>query len=349
MLRKLVCIAAMALVWLVLFGNAQAKYKGFADEVFFGRHTGAAGAAMGKVGVTSSGDIISTFYNPAGLADARGVGFYVSSSEPCYLLEDAEYRYVGGSVGIKDYGALGVSKYNLDYGKDYSTDASIFMVTLASEPRKNLLVGLNISAFQYRSSMGMGGRSDVDAQAFWADVGVIKYYTLGRTDASGHWLRLGGSLSNFTFSDIHVAGTYDDLPAALRLGAAYEMGWWGVTWKGRLRTVETIVQAEYQDILNYDHRTALRLGGEIRLIEVLAFRLGYYRETVDDHGYDSNRDSIEDTTYGFGFHLPLHKISAGKLPLKLGLDYAKMEQPSYTRRGDTDDFTTLSVYGGYHF
>jgi len=360
MLRRLMLIAAVPILLLGLSAGAQAKYRGFAEEMFFGRHTGAAGAATGRTGVTSSGEIIDTFYNPAGLADAKGVGFCLSWSNPYYLLEDAEYRFWGANVQIGNYGTVGLSKYKLDYGPvrwtsahgrdtlSGSSDVAILVATLAGEPVKDLLVGVNISTFQYNVATERG-RSMDDGGAYWADAGVLKYFALGRTRASGHWLRLGGSLSNLTYSSADVLGTTEDLPVALRLGAAYEMGWWGLTWKQGLRTVETILQVEYQDILNYDHQTALRLGGEVRLVEILALRLGYYRETLDDYGDPANNDNLENTTYGFGIHLPLHKITDGKLPLKVGLDYANMKQPEYSRDRDTDNFKTFTACAAYYF
>lgn len=242
MTGKFMWIAAVPVLCLALSTGAYAKYGGFADEMFFGRHTGAAGAATGRTGVTSSGDIIDTFYNPAGLADAKGVGFCFSWSDRYYLLEDAEYKFWGGNVEIGDYGTLGVSRYKLDYGpmmwpagpgggtKGNSNDAGILVITLAGEPLKDLLVGVNISAFQYNFATDRG-RSQDEGGAYWADVGLLKYVSLGRTQASGHWLKLGGSLSNLTYSSVEVVGTTEDLPVALRLGTAYEMGWWGLTWK----------------------------------------------------------------------------------------------------------------------
>ena len=358
-MRSFMWLALVSGTLLVLSADVEAGYKGFAEEVFFGRHTGAAGAGAGGNGVTSSGDIINAFYNPAGLADARGVGFCISWADPDYGPEDGEYRYAGGNVGVGDYGTVGLSRYKVAYGEetrrrrpgssqDVSGKASIWVLTLADEPLKDLLVGINISALRYAPE-GDVGRSVDEARSFWADAGLIKFYEVARTQASAHWLRLGGSLSNFTYSDIHVGGTYDDLPVALRLGAAYEMGWWELTWQRGLRTVETVAQVEYQNILNYDYRTALRLGGEIRLVEILALRLGYTSESVDDYDRAENRDHIGSTTYGFGLSLPLQKISGGKVPLKVGLDYAKTERPAYTRDQEAENSKTLTICAGYYF
>jgi hypothetical protein len=357
--KRLVWLTIAVGAILIFSPDAKAKYRGFAAEFFFDRHPGAAGAATGRTGVTSSGDITNTFFNPAGLADAAGVGFCFSWSNPYYDLGDAEYRYVGGNVRVGDYGAVGLSRYNLDYGpvmgvgaggdgRTGTNDAAVLVLTLAGEPVKDLLVGANLSAFRYTFDTDRGPSQD-DASAYWADIGVLKYFDLGRTEASGHWLKLGGSLSNLTYSSVDILEAAEDLPVALRLGAAYEMGWWGLTRRQGLRTVETVAQVEYQDILNYEHRTAVKLGGEIRLIEVLALRLGYYRETVEDYGQDVNKDSIESTTYGFGVHLPMQKITEGKLPLRVGLDYVNMKQPEYTKSADTENFTTFTFCASYYF
>jgi hypothetical protein len=355
-LKKWLWIAVVTTLLTALADDAGAKYGGFAEEIFFGRHTAAAGAAAGRVGVVSSGDIINTFYNPAGLGDAAGVGFCLSWVEEARVLTEGDYRFLGGNVRIADYGVLGVSRYNFDYspvgyadgsggkGRTVGTDASITVVTLAGEPRKDLLLGLNISSLQYDYEMDRG-RAEDGSDAYWIDVGGIKYWELARTQTTGHWLRLGGSISNLTGSSIDISQGVEDLPVALRLGSAYEMAWWGLTWRQRLRTVETVVQAEYQDILNYGERAALRLGGEVRFVEVLVLRLGYYRESVDDAG----GEYIEDTTYGFGVHLPLHKITDGKLPLKLGVDYANMAPAEYQGRGDPERLTTVTFCAGYYF
>ena len=237
MLRRLTWIPVVAILLLGLSTGAYAKYRGFAQEMFFGRHTGAAGAATGRTGVTSSGRIIDTFYNPAGLADAKGIGFCLSWSSPYYLLEDAEYRFWGANVQVGNYGTIGISRYKLDYGAEVwsggpggdagSSDAAILVITLAGEPVTDLLVGVNISAFEYDTGTERG-RSAASGEAYWADAGLLKYFSLGRTRASGHWLKLGGSLSNLTYSSVDVVETNEDLPVALRLGAAYEMGWWGL-------------------------------------------------------------------------------------------------------------------------
>jgi hypothetical protein len=359
MMRAFVWITVVVGALVVFSGEAHARYRGFAEEAFFGRHVGAAGAGAGGSGVTSSGEIIKAFYNPAGLADARGLGFCASWADPDNGLEDGENRYVGGSLRIGEYGTIGLSRYKVAYGNDtrrrpqgsyriVSGKASIVVLTIAEEPVKDLLVGVNVSAFEYKPAADMG-RSVDEARSFWADAGLIKYFEMARTQASAHWLKLGGSLSNFTYSDIHVGGTYDELPVALRLGAAYEMGWWGLTWEQGLRTVETVAQVEYQNILNYDYRTALRFGGELRLLEILALRLGYESESVDDYAQAENRDRLGSTTYGFGISLPLQKIGGGKVPLRVGLDYARTKRPAYTRDQESEDFKTTTICASYYF
>jgi hypothetical protein len=70
---------------------------------------------------------------------------------------------------------------------------------------------------------------------------------------------------------------------------------------------------------------------------------------VDDYGRAENRDRIGSTAYGFDLSLPLHKIGGGKVPFKLGLDYAKTEQPAYTRDQEAEDFKTPTICAAYYF
>jgi hypothetical protein len=360
MSRNLVGVIAVLAVCVAISADAEAKYGGFAGEIFFGRQPGAAGAAAGRTGVTSSGDIINTFYNPAGLADAKGLGFAFSWTEDDSPLTGSEDRFMGGNTRIGRFGVVGLSRYHFDYGPvsyadanggnrhPVTTDASIVVLTLAGEPLKDLLVGANLSAFRYEFTVDRG-RTDGVEWAYWADLGLLKYFTLGRTQASGHWLKLGGSLSNFTYSDIDLPDGGAELPVALRLGVAYEMGWWGLTWKRGLRTVETVVQVEYQDVLNSGEQTAVKLGGEIRLVEILALRVGYYRETQGDYMGAGSSDYTEDTTYGFGIYAPFYKFRDGKLPLKLGIDVINIEPPEYEGSGGQERLATVTFSAAYYF
>jgi hypothetical protein len=118
----------------------------------------------------------------------------------------------------------------------------------------------------------------------------------------------------------------------------------------RLNTFAGLVHLEYQDLLNSKYYSALRAGGELRFFEMIAIRLGYYRETQEDFGYDINRDFIEDVTYGFGAELPLDVIGPKGLPVRIKVDITKLEQPSYTK-GTTPwgDFTVYSLSANWGY
>jgi hypothetical protein len=74
--------AIVVVAGIVLFhAEAQSKYGGAFEKRFFGRQPDARGEALGRGGVALSGDILNTFYNPAGLGDAIGLNFCTSFSE----------------------------------------------------------------------------------------------------------------------------------------------------------------------------------------------------------------------------------------------------------------------------
>ncbi|MHA1302021.1 MAG: hypothetical protein ACTSO9_21605 [Candidatus Helarchaeota archaeon] len=110
----------------------------------------------------------------------------------------------------------------------------------------------------------------------------------------------------------------------------------------KLNIFSILFTSEYQDLFNSKYRTGFRIGTEISLFEMFAFRLGYYRETLDDYGYSSNKDLLDDITFGFGFQLPLYTITEKKIPLNFKFDMTTLQQPSYTR--EFDNWENFKVY-----
>jgi len=87
------------------------------------------------------------------------------------------------------------------------------------------------------------------------------------------------------------------------------------------------------------------MGGELRLLEMLALRLGYYRESRNDYDHPENyKDVLTDVTYGFGIELPLEKIPAARIPLTVKFDMTRLPQPSpYKGPNRWSDFSGYSL------
>jgi hypothetical protein len=341
---KIIC--AFGLMMLVgLVRPVQCKYHyGFLGELF-GREPSARAEALGKGNVTATGSVLETYSNPAGLAGAAALSFCTSSSKAFYTLEDARYTYLGGSLRVGRIGVIGVSRYHLDTrermsqptgGKDaYTPEYYVYTLTFSAEPIRDLFAGTNINLLRYNPS---GEYSNV----WWADLGLLKTIRLTRSDRMRQLLRVGGSIANFTYSEADVTDGTGDLPVTLRIGCSYSAAWWSRTYLTSLKTIELLVNLEYEDLLNSEYLDGYRLGGEVWLLEMIALRIGHYSEDIDDFGHAGNKGEEEETTYGLGIELPLDKLSDGDIPVVLSLDMVRLDQPSRTHGSAAYD--KYSVY-----
>jgi hypothetical protein len=172
-----------------------------------------------------------------------------------------------------------------------------------------------------------------------------------------HWIRLGASVRNVTgaYITLDYGGSNDPsevLPSIGRFGTSYRIrthqGW----LHDSLASIGFIVHVEYDHVLNYDFRRGLHIGGELRFLDLLAVRVGWYSEKVEDYDLpEANKDEITDVTYGFGVNVPLGILISPKWPLTLGFDYTSLPQVPYTQgppefpgiaEGEWDNFTTYS-------
>ena len=325
-----------AFVLVMLFGlarPAECKYHyGFLGELL-ARQPSARGEALGKGNVTATGSVLDTNFNPAGLAGAPALSLCASTSKSLYTLENARYTYLGGSVRVGRIGVVGASRYRLDTGEKtvrgaggggvYTPEYYVYTLTFSTEPVRDLFVGTNVNLLRYNLP---GDYSN----EWWADLGLLKTIRLTRSDRMRQLLRVGGSLANFTYSEAELPGGDEDLPVTLRVGCCYSVAWWGRTLLSSLKTMEVLVNLEFQDLLNSEYLDGYRVGGEVWLLEMLALRIGHYSEDIDDFGHAANKSEREETTYGFGIELPFDRFSDGDIPIVISLDMVRLDQPSLT-------------------
>ncbi len=110
-----------------------------------------------------------------------------------------------------------------------------------------------------------------------------------------------------------------------------------------LNTLRLLVLADYQLLLNSDYHSGLHTGLELRFLEMLSFRIGYFIESQYDYGLAvENESKISDFTYGLGLQIPLNKLS--RIPLNIQFDYTSLAQPSYTKSQTSwDNFSTFTL------
>jgi hypothetical protein len=354
-MRRTMIVSLVAVLLLGLLGtDGHCRRREPLREMVYGRQPGARGEGMGGGGVALTGDVASSSYNPAGLGEARGLSLLISGTNYCddgYCTGD--YLYMAGSLPVRDYGVVGLSRYRYDAGT-WTTiwpggqDATpaldeiwLYTLTFATEVEHDLYAGASLNLM--RSSYFGAGIDNV----FYGDLGVAKVFARRLGNSSAHRLTLGTSVSNFNNARTGVPGSEEAIPVILRLGGSYSVVWKHPSSPRGLETVRFMVHTEYQDLLNTSMHNAVSLGAEVVLLEILALRFGHYREEVDDYDEpETYKDTIAETTFGWGITIPAHSLTKGSLPFNFSLDRVQLDEPALTygsRGGDEYRILTFSL------
>ncbi len=343
MVKKDILSGLIFVGFLLVAYPALAGYIGALEELFFYHHPSARAEAMGKGYVAIDGDLFASFYNPAGLASARGIlvtGSYLPT--PFYLLEKSSLSFIGGSFQIGDYGVVGLSRYHLSYGEmllwnrkrqqveEFTPGVSMYALTMATD-LECFFVGVNLKLIHRRYGI------DDNTNSGLADLGVLKNFSLQENGRIQQVAKGGASLFNFTYSSIGSSNQEDELPVIFRLGGSYQISLFEGAMLGNLRTFDALCHIEYQKLLNSKYRRGIKVDGELTLLEVVAFRYGHYREKIDDLGHpEANKNLLSENTYGFGVQIPLNQLSKSRIPPDLKFDMVRLTQPSYVKTRTTE-------------
>jgi hypothetical protein len=268
-------------------------------------------------------------------------------------LERAKYEFTSIGYKIKDYLIVGLNRNHFLFGeKIYYTNLNgnilgsddlyetNICLSLASQPIKNLLLGLNTNYFIWNPL-------HKKSTAVYLDFGVIKKFQLIQKETSGQSVSIGASIVNFNYANItfgnNVNRTTKNLPVITRFGVNYQLSVDRHFLIDNLQTIKLLIQGEYQDVLNSDYESAFRTGIEITFLEIISIRAGYYKEKQFDFGYPvENYDHISELTYGFGLQIPLYKLT--KIPLNINFDYTSLPQPSFSSNNlNHKNFSTYNL------
>ncbi len=326
---------------------------GFLGGFYTGRIPNARAEAMGKAYTSIDGDLTATLYNPAGLSNINGLEVTGGYASPFGIFGKNYYLQAGAGYRLNQYMQFAVS--SVQYRIDNITVSDIegnlvntgdmstknYTLTPASEPLQRLYVGLNMNYFLYDFV------TDDQLKSVYFDLGVIRKFMLLENEFSKHTASLAISVSNLnsakTSGEIYGTEVDEALPIIARYGANYQFALDKNLLIKDLTSLEFLAQAEYQDLWNSGYHSSLRFGGEIRLLEILALRAGYYTEQVNDYGYpEANKNEIEDFTYGFGVQVPLDKLT--NIPLRINFDYASFPQTSYSKNVPDSEWDNFTAY-----
>ncbi|MEO0468923.1 MAG: hypothetical protein AAF206_04825 [Bacteroidota bacterium] len=320
----------------LLWGQYQ---SGFQQEYFFGHFPNAQTDALGGTSVALGGNVFSAWTNPAGISQIDSRELNLSLSAPFFILRESDTYFLGYaqklnetfSAGLSVHQfAMGPSTFDINFGSErYPVDApkvTNVILSLAAEPIKGLHAGVNLNVFNWKYI----DEIPITRAAFF-DIGAV-YEFAPNANHPDQQLQFGTSLTNTTFSRIQFDGPQGEVgdeafPAIFRLGATY-------SGKGRIQLVGAnegalswLVSVEYMDLLNNEFRTTIRGGTEVMLYDVLAIRLGAYRQSKDNLGNPINASRDQQITHGFGVKIPIRRIFKDRVPFDIMVDYTSLPHP----------------------
>jgi len=339
------------------------NYNGVFPEFFLGRQPSARAEAMGRGLSAVTGDPLSYYYNPAGMASLKGLNLSGSFASPYYFYEEAKYNFFSASYKIDKYGTIGLSRDYFDYGYDnefvitdeygnvigtetYDPELTCYRLTLSSEVIKDLFVGANLNFLHSGGNRELtvgneigGGNNDV----FYFDLGAIKSFNI-ESKKLDHKFNIGTSLMNATFAEYSFsdADQGDPLPVVFRIGAAYNLSVDDKKISPKLNSYNFVVNFEYEDLLNSKYYSGFHGGLEFTFLEIVALRAGYYTQDLNDQRTSENKNKLSEFTYGFGLNIPVRQLTDSKTPLEVKFDYINLKQPSFTN--EFDEWDNFHVY-----
>jgi hypothetical protein len=328
--------------------------------IFYGQPSSARATGMGLTTITLEG-IENVFYNPAtiGLSKEKiNVHLNYALGSPVY--KGSQYPFLGVSYRINDKLIVGLSNLNwwdeknspwttVIGGFDESVNKrsqSVYTVSGSYEVIPNLNVGISGNYLVDRAV-----DNNITNSEFILSIGAIynKEVDFIKSDKfSNQTIRFAGSLVNALMKN-RIEQTYQDnlnyrdLPIHLTFGAAYKAtlaiqpnftegkGF----FKGAPKTLNLAVHLQYRDVLagpkddivnnNHKYNSAFGIGTEAWFMDLIALRLGYYREKRPIGNDKSSgiwaTDQKKGLTWGFGVNLPLNRLTNGKLPFNSEINF----------------------------
>jgi hypothetical protein len=317
---------------LLLAQSTNVSKRGTTAAPFLSIAQGARALGMGGAFVALADDPSAMYWNPAGIADLQGVQVLVDHTS---WIADLQYQYIGGTMSLGSYGALGLNITVSNYGDMKVTTVDqqegtgeLFGVT-------DLAVGLSY-ALNLTDAFSIGFTPKVIYQQIWKmstsamaiDMGV-KY----KTPFKG--IMLGMSISNFGSKmqiqgenaivsydpDLSTKGNNGNIPAYLatdswelplnfRVGIAYDVPMGGL---GKL----TLAADAMHPSDNYE---CMNVGGEYVFYDFLYLRAGMKSLF--------QKDSEEGITLGVG----VKQFLIGNLQFSVDYAYQNFNRLKYAQK-----------------
>lgn len=302
--------------------------------------------AMGLGDVAMPGDTRNMSHSPASLIELNGIEGYCRISSSDIFITHTDYTLAALAYRLSDRFAFGVrydrtgSKYDpaLNFGDMidpargfiYDTSVPVFYSNpaIAGSVAYKLFLGLSIGASLENIPAGI-----VRSNVLFGNAGLFKVFHLKQSGTWRHSVRAALSLQNVTSASIDHTYTNSNytsrvhylFPVVSRLGASYTIALHKGWLNDSLPSLAFTAHVQYDDVLTNKYGTAIRFGGELEVLRMLALRCGWYSVSLNDLGQPKYRKSeLPAFTYGVGFRLPLALLTKGKWPVDVSVDYTSL-------------------------
>lgn len=345
------------LLFVLLSWSGHGQSTSTSGLMVYGRLTDARAEAMGGANAALSGDTRTLLQSPASLIDMDGIEVYYRNATPYYRFETSLFQHAALAYRISERFAIGL-RYDNDL---LNSDALAYFATLnfgdMVDPHRGFLYPSGPSpgahmetlagtlAFKVKGGLSVGASvenivlSPAYGPLVYGSLGIRQVLKLKGPSDHRRTVRLSASCQDLTaahnersFSYGSYVFTYrQDLPVIARLAASYEAELRYHWLVDTLPSLRFTAHVQYDDDLTSRYSGAVRLGGELQVLGLLALRCGWYTLRVDDFGRpDTYHDRLAQFTYGAGVNMPLDVLTKGRWPLSVSIDYTSLPQVSFT-------------------
>lgn len=281
--------SSAVLIYLMFFAVTPSAFSQSNTTYDFLRlDAGARPSSLAGSFTSNANDVLSVFYNPAGLSTLKksqaSLGFYkymldVNAGNIAVGQKYKDIGYLSGAVRYINYGSF--EKFDEESNNLGTFGANEIALSLgyANVYKNNFHYGANLK-FIY------SGIDEFSSTALACDLGIL--YTI--TDSKWNF---GLSLLNAGFQLSEYSSTEEDLPLDLRFGVSK-----------KLEHLPLNIHFEFDDLASYeenffDRFQNLSVGGEFDFSKNFQFRIGYNNAQRQDMSTGSST-GIAGFTAGFG-------------------------------------------------
>jgi hypothetical protein len=316
---------------LFVFSDLSAQFLDGYD-IYYGRQPSAKAEAMGRGLVANPSDDFASFYNPASTSFSEKIDVNFSLSDKYFSIEDASFNYEGINLNLKNWGNIGISRFYMgskDIFNDYVDDDLSFTLYTLNYSRhiaNNFFGGVNVNLINSHISQYMlhiGRIASENVMSASVDVGALKKieFEKGPFENTSQMITLGAAIINVSNSTVHTRyyPYQNQIPIIGRIGGGYTFKILRNSFIDNTNALNLFVNLEYERELKRGRVNFYKLGGDATLFELLSLRGGVYYA----HSY-SKGDFYY--TGGLGINIPFSKLTDGKYPFKLSIDYIGLKQ-----------------------